>query len=395
MKLTNTSVQKMEPEPKRYDVRDDTLSKLILRVEPTGKKTYLVDYTGKSGKRNTKKIGDANVLTVAEAREAARLFLANVALGNEPVRKKSLTVGEILEDHFAEWARHSRKRGDYLLWLIRSSFPSLLPRQVESIEPLEIERLRIEFRKKGLKNATINKKLSALKGMFSWAVRNHLLDRNPLEEIRRVKETDSEQRIRYLTDDERGRLLSALNERDEDIKAAKRRHNVFLAERGLPPVPIHGDHLKPVVLVALNTGIRRGALLALEWRDIDFDTGTISLRAAAAKDSDAEVFPMNAVVRSALLEWQGVTGKGRYVFPNRDGSPMRDCKTAWEKLLKRAEITDFRWHDMRHDFASRLVMAGVDLNTVRELLGHSDLEMTLRYAHLAPSAKKRAVDLLE
>lgn len=395
MKLTNTLVQKIEPGPKRFDVRDDALSKLILRVEPSGKKSYLVDYTKLNGRRNTKKLGDANVLTVAEAREAARLFLANVALGNEPVRKKSLTVGEILEDHFAEWAQHSRKRGDYLLWLIRSSFPSLLPRQVESIEPLEIERLRIEFRKKGLKNATINKKLSALKGMFSWAVRNRLLERNPLEEIRRVKETDSEQQIRYLTDDERGRLLSALNERDEDIKAAKRRHNIFLAERGLPLVPIHGDHLKPVVLVALNTGIRRGALLALEWRDIDFDTGTITLRAAAAKDSDAEVFPMNGVVRSALLEWQTVTGKGKYLFPNRDGSPMRDCKTAWEKLLTRAGIEDFRWHDMRHDFASRLVMAGVDLNTVRELLGHSDLEMTLRYAHLAPSAKKRAVDLLE
>lgn len=395
MKLTNTLVQKMEPGPKRYDIRDDALPKLILRVEPSGKKSYLVDYTRANGRRNTRKLGDANVLTVAEAREAARMLLANVALGNEPVKRKSLTVEAILEDHFAEWARHSRKRGDYLLWLIRSSFPSLLHRQAESIEPLEIERLRIEFRKKGLKNATINKKLSALKGMLSWAVRNRLLDRNPLEEIRRVKEVDSEQRIRYLTDDERARLLSALTERDEEIKAAKRRHNIFLADRWLPPVPVHGDHLKPVVLVALNTGVRRGALLALEWRDVDFETGTITLRAAAAKDSDAEICPMNGVVRSALLEWQAVTGKGRYVFPNRDGSPMRDCKTAWEKLLKRAEISDFRWHDMRHDFASRLVMAGVDLNTVRELLGHSDLEMTLRYAHLAPSAKKRAVDLLE
>ena len=139
MKLTNTLVQKMEPGPKRYDIRDDALPKLILRVEPSGKKSYLVDYTRANGRRNTRKLGDANVLTVAEAREAARTLLANVALGNEPVKRKSLTVEAILEDHFAEWARHSRQRGDYLLWLVRSSFPSLLHRQAESIETLEID----------------------------------------------------------------------------------------------------------------------------------------------------------------------------------------------------------------------------------------------------------------
>jgi len=73
---------------------------------------------------------------------------------------------------------------------------------------------------------------------------------------------------------------------------------------------------------------------------------------------------------------------------------MTDVKTAWLELLKSAGIVGFRWHDMRHDFASRLVMAGVPLNTVRDLLGHADIKMTLRYAHLAPDSKAAAVDQL-
>jgi integrase len=97
---------------------------------------------------------------------------------------------------------------------------------------------------------------------------------------------------------------------------------------------------------------------------------------------------MNSEVRQVLRQWQSQNGASPRVFS------LKDAKTAWTRLLKEAGIENFRFHDLRHHFASRLVMKGVDLNTVRELLGHADTKMTLRYAHLAPEHKAAAVEKL-
>ena len=94
------------------------------------------------------------------------------------------------------------------------------------------------------------------------------------------------------------------------------------------------------------------------------------------------------------MKWRSQNLSKIYVFPSQVDTPLSDVKKPWLRLLDKAQISDFRFHDLRHHFASKLVMAGVDLNTVRELLGHSDLKMTLRYAHLAPEHKHAAVNLI-
>ncbi|MNP19667.1 Tyrosine recombinase XerD [compost metagenome] len=205
--------------------------------------------------------------------------------------------------------------------------------------------------------------------------------------------------VRYLDADETKRLRNALDTRQDEMKAERENANKWRADRGkeqmqsLAHLPFT-DHLKPMVLVSLNTGMRRGELFDLKWSAVNFDTKTITVAGDTTKTSDTRYIPMNKEVMSALKDWKKQAGKSRYIFPSQGGGRLEDVKSAWLKLLERAKIDGFRWHDMRHDFASRLVMAGVPLNTVRDLLGHADIKMTLRYAHLAPGTKAAAVELI-
>jgi integrase len=123
------------------------------------------------------------------------------------------------------------------------------------------------------------------------------------------------------------------------------------------------------------------------------------VRAATDKTEKEYYVSLNKLAFETLSRWRGQskrTSLHDLVFPSpKTGKKLDNCNSSWEALLKSAKIEKFRWHDMRHDFASQLVMRGVDLNTVRELMGHADMKMTLRYAHLAPENKMKAVELLD
>src|SRR5205823_1819498 len=143
------------------------------------------------------------------------------------------------------------------------------------------------------------------------------------------------------------------------------------------------------VLLSMNTGLRRGELLKLRWSSIDFAHQLLTVEGPTSKTRQTRHVPLNDEAMSVLTRWREQSGNRQRVFEIATG-----MKTAWPHLLKRARIAGFRWHDLRHHFASRLVQRGVPLNTVRDLLGHSSIAMTLRYAHLAPDQRREAVDKL-
>jgi integrase len=144
----------------------------------------------------------------------------------------------------------------------------------------------------------------------------------------------------------------------------------------------------------MNTGLRRGEVFNVQWTDINFQTKTLTVRGEGAKSGETRHIPLNPEAVDALKQWKRQSGESAQVFPGRLRERLDNIKTSWRALMTAAKIKDFRFHDLRHSFASKLVMRGVPLNTIRELLGHADLTTTLRYAHLAPDHKAEAVAML-
>ncbi len=156
------------------------------------------------------------------------------------------------------------------------------------------------------------------------------------------------------------------------------------------------DYLKPMVLLARNTGMRRGELFALTWENVSVKEKLVTVEGVTAKSGSTRHISLNNEALGVLIDWRNQSDGNKLVFPNPNtGKKFDNIKKSWATLIKLAGIKEFRFHDLRHHFASSLVMKGQDLNTVRELLGHSDLSMTLRYAHLAPEHKAAAVALID
>jgi integrase len=397
--ITTRTINAAKPEAKPYEIRDTGLKGLLLRVQPSGIMTYYVEY--KRGKRF--KIGRADAITPFQAREMGKAILSEAYKGDDPADKRKLsktkTYLQFLEDEYQPWLKSNLKTGLATFECLKKSFVELYPLKLYEITPWHIEKWRSRRQKNGVKPSTINRELGALKACLARASEWGIIESHPIERVKPSK-VDSNPKVRFLTGEERERIMGGLDKREQAIRADRASANKWRAERGyalhpdLSNTPF-ADYLKPVVLLSLNTGLRRGEVFGLRWEDIDFAQRLLTVTAATAKSGKTRHVPLNDEAFRVLKGWQKQTQKlSGLVFEGKTGKPFHDVRTAWKNTLKEAGVKDFRWHDLRHTFASNLTMAGVDLNTVRELLGHSDYKMTLRYAHLAPEHKAMAVSKL-
>jgi len=328
----------------------------MARIFKRGKVWYL-DFTYR-GRRIRKAVG--------KDKKTAELALKDIEV--RIAREEHLGIHEnkrVLFEEFAEeyleYSKANKAPGSFRrdITNVRNLLVDFRGKLLSEITTEQIEKYKVK-RRKLVSPASVNRELSCLSHMFTLAIRWGIVSKNPMKGVKKFKEPP--ERLRFLTQDEINRLLTTCS-----------------------------PHLRPIIITALNTGMRKSEILKLRWEQVNLSQRTITLR--KTKNNELRVIPINEFLYETLRKLPSL-GKSEWVFPNENDKPFGDIKTAFKAALRRAGIEDFRFHDLRHTFASHLVMNGAHLRTVQQLLGHKDIKMTMRYSHLSKDFVQEAVENL-
>lgn len=334
-----------------------------------GKKWYVDLYV--DGRRKRKAVGSRK-----EAENALTAIKADVLRGEFKFKRENKVHFEAFTKDYLEHCRTNKKRSvsrdENSIKFLEANFGGML---LSKITPWHIE----EYKKKRLegeiklppepgskkrkdwkvKPATINRELACLKHMFSLAIKWKMADENPVKEVQLFQEQQIEMRI--LTREEIERLVANTSPR-----------------------------LQPILLIALNTGMRKGEIIRLRWHDIDLDNRLFFLK--QTKSNKPRKIPISDYLAGVL---SSIGRSPEFVFVNpKTSKPISDLQTGFKAACRRAGISDLRFHDLRHTAATYMVTGGIDLVTVKEILGHATIQMTMRYAHPTPENKRHAVEVL-
>ncbi len=408
-KITQSIVANMQAAAKDLVLYDEALPGFCLRIRPTGTKIWYFRYRTPGGPQRRLVLGRFPGVGAAMARQLAMVAAGDVARGidllaqrrevaAETVRSRQSTLKTFITERYEPWALTYLRTGELQLERIRADFAEWMDKPLTDLSPWLIDLWRKRQIATGMAPVTVNRNLQRLRALVAKAVLWKVIDQHPFAEVKPLR-CDKTGRARYLSDTEEQQLRDALFAREQKLRRNRVSFNRWRDVRGIAPLPLRTaeyiDHVRPMVLLALNTGMRRGELLNLQWRDVDIDGKWLTIQGATAKSGQTRRIPLNVEALATISGWKQQAGRVRddgHVFRGAAGAKLTRIDTAWRKLVKRANLQNFRFHDLRHHFASRLVQSGIDLNTVRDLMGHADLEMVLRYAHLSPDRLTMAVE---
>ena len=230
--------------------------------------------------------------------------------------------------------------------------------------PIDFEKFKSFLKsRRGASNSTINKYLGILSKMYNLCIDEHIIDVNPLANVKKLQEKNYI--IRYLLVDEEIRLFKSIKK--------------------------YRPHLEAIVICALQTAMRKSEILLLKWSNINFDYMFINV--VESKSGKARKIPIS---KTLLKVFNSLKHTSEYVFVNPEtNTHYTDIKHSWVTVCKAANIKNFRFHDLRHTAITRMVEKGIPLPVVQDIAGHSKIETTMRYTHIMPEQKVEAIQVLD
>jgi len=347
---------------------------LHLRVGKSGRKFFQHRYRH-LGRKKCLTLGEFPYVTVQEARQRVSEHKSLLARDVDPADERSqkrndLTLAEFIKTYYTPHATMHKKTWQEDVYKIdRRINPFLGKLRLSAITSRDISSFQAKVKER-CSSTTANHYLILVRRMLNLAVKWGLLEKNPASGVDKFKELPH--RERYLTKEELPRFLRSLDLQDDRLSVA-------------------------AIKLLLFTGCRKGEILALRWEDVQ--EGRLFL--PMTKNGKSRSVILNAKAKEVLAglkerkEQVPLTRDSLYVFPSRDGSRKKhiiDLRVPFEKVCEAAGIEGLRIHDLRHSFATIAVMAGASLYDVQKLLGHSDIGMTQRYAHMVDDSLQRATD---
>jgi len=296
---------------------------------------YYIDYRA-YGRRYRETIGTNKKL----AEEVLYKRLTEIAEGKFLDKKAILNIefSHFSTDYMEIYSKHNKKSWKNDLVRLKPLKAFFGGKCLYAIDSLMVEEYKAK-RIKEVSPATVNRELACLKHMFTMAIQWGKADNNPAKRVKLFRENN--QRLRFLENKEAEKLVSNCQ-----------------------------GYLKRMVIIALNTGMRKSEILGLKWENIDIKNEVIYL--LDTKNGDKREIPMNKMVKLSIIQQPKHQGSP-YIFCGKNGKPFKDIRKSFVAAVDKSDIINFRFHDLRHTFASQLVMSGVDLNTVRELMGHKSM----------------------
>ena len=330
---------------------------------PAGSRCWWIQYYDASGRRRREKAGRrGDAIDLLAKRKTEKLQGIKLP---ENLRHKGLTFAKLIDAAI----EHSKaENGSATTAELQRKYDIIRPifgtRGAKDIQKADIVRwLTEQAEEREWAPATRNRWQAAFSLAFRVGMDNERIEKNPAARIRRISEDNG--RIRFLSSDEEKQLADVL----------RRDYPLYF----------------PAFRISVNTGIRASEQWRADWLDVDLERGIFTVRKTKNGEPQRHV-PINSIALSAFQQLRkGRKTKGP-VFLNTEGQPLRRHREWFEPAVKSAKLSDYTWQCNRHTFASRLVMAGVDLRTVAQLMGHKTIQMTMRYAHLAPDHQQNAVE---